>query len=82
MLERLPPNRGLTSRQMYVAKLVALDCTDKEIADELGIALETVKRHLSDIRVRLNVRTRTGIATWVAQQDGHEPSNYMHNQQQ
>lgn len=82
MLERLPPNRGLTPRQLQIARLIALEYADKEIADELGIALETVKRHLSNIRVRLNVRTRTGIATWVAQQDGHEPSNYMHNQQQ
>jgi len=78
MTERLPPNRELTAQQLRVARLVALEYSDKEIAAELGIALQTAKRHVSDIRLRLNVRTRAGIAAWVVRQgllDGHELPN-------
>ncbi|MEX0762377.1 MAG: LuxR C-terminal-related transcriptional regulator [Dehalococcoidia bacterium] len=68
MVERIPPNRNLTPQQVKVAQLVALEYTDQEIPNELGIALQTAKRHASDIRIRLNVRTRAGTATWVVQQ--------------
>ncbi|WP_040815689.1 response regulator [Nocardia concava] len=55
----------LTDREAEVARLVARGRTNTEIAEELVIALGTVKSHLANIQTRLGVRNRVEIAARV-----------------
>jgi non-specific serine/threonine protein kinase len=59
--ERAPA--GLTPRELEVAELVAQRMTNREIAERLVIAERTVEGHVERIRAKLNVRSRTQIAT-------------------
>ncbi|WP_210364142.1 response regulator transcription factor [Bacillus sp. REN3] len=53
------PHEELTEREMEVLKLIAEGKTNQEIADELFIALKTVKTHVSNILSKLQVQDRT-----------------------
>ncbi|HLV00155.1 MAG TPA: response regulator transcription factor [Acidobacteriota bacterium] len=48
----------LTTRQTQILRLMAEGRTNKEIADELGIALSTVKNHIHQILTRFGVESR------------------------
>lgn len=50
--------RGLTPRQKEVLRLLAEGCTNKEIAESLGIAEATAKLHVSALLRIMDVRTR------------------------
>ncbi len=52
----------LSERELQVLQLVAAGKSNREIADELVIALGTVKRHVYNIFGKLNVRSRTECA--------------------
>jgi len=52
----------LTPRQVEVLELVAKGYINKEIADRLGISLETVRSYLKSIYEKLHVRSRTEAA--------------------
>lgn len=56
------PAENLTSREEEVLRLVAQGFINKEIADTLGISLETVRQHLKNCYAKLHVRTRTEAA--------------------
>lgn len=53
------PHEELTSREMEILLLLAQGKTNQEIADELFIALKTVKTHVSNILSKLGVQDRT-----------------------
>jgi two-component system, NarL family, response regulator LiaR len=53
------PHEELTEREMEVLMLIAEGKTNQEIADELFIALKTVKTHVSNILSKLQVQDRT-----------------------
>ncbi|WP_110928248.1 response regulator transcription factor [Bacillus massiliglaciei] len=53
------PHRQLTNREMEVLLLLAEGKANQEIADELFIALKTVKVHVSNILSKLEVQDRT-----------------------
>ncbi|MEI2356323.1 response regulator [Mesobacillus zeae] len=53
------PHAELTGREMEVLLLIAQGKTNQEIADELFIALKTVKTHVSNILSKLEVQDRT-----------------------
>jgi two-component system, NarL family, response regulator LiaR len=53
------PHEELTSREMEILLLMAEGKANQEIADELFIALKTVKTHVSNILSKLNVQDRT-----------------------
>ena len=55
----------LTSRESQVAAAVARGLKNKQIAEELGISAETVKRHLASIYSKLAVRGRVALAIYV-----------------
>jgi LuxR family maltose regulon positive regulatory protein len=52
----------LSTRELEVLHFVATGATNAEIAQELCIALGTVKNHLKNIYGKLNVRSRTQAA--------------------
>lgn len=55
----LLPHEELTEREMEVLKLISEGKTNQEIADDLFIALKTVKTHVSNILSKLQVQDRT-----------------------
>ncbi len=57
--QTLLPHEELTSREMEILLLMAEGKANQEIADELYIALKTVKTHVSNILSKLAVQDRT-----------------------
>ena len=56
----------LTQRERDVAALIVEDKTNQEIADVLKLSPHTVKFHVLNLMVKLNTRSRIGIAVeWV-----------------
>lgn len=62
-----PLHEQLTDREMEVLLLVAQGKTNQEIADELFIALKTVKTHVSNILAKLEVQDRTQAVVYAFQ---------------
>jgi DNA-binding NarL/FixJ family response regulator len=60
------PDGPLTARERDVAALVADGLSTREIAARLGIADRTVDAHLDNIRAKLDLTSRTQVATWWA----------------
>lgn len=53
---------GLTPRETDVLRAVACDERPlKQIADDLGISLRMVQRHLTNIYEKTDTQTRTGL---------------------
>lgn len=59
--------RALTPREMEIAKMVAEGLTSREIADAMHISSRTADNHVQHILDKLDLRSRSQIATWVAQ---------------
>jgi two-component system, NarL family, response regulator LiaR len=55
----LPQANNLTAREIYILKLAAKGLNNKNIASKLKITENTVKSHLTDIFVKINVSSRT-----------------------
>jgi len=53
---------NLTPRQWDVGRLVAEGCSNRDIAQVLGVGDKTVEKHLADLFARLGVRSRSGVA--------------------
>jgi LuxR family transcriptional regulator, maltose regulon positive regulatory protein len=49
----------LTMREVEVMKLIEAGCSNQEIAEKLFISFTTVKRHISNIYTKLDVKSRT-----------------------
>jgi non-specific serine/threonine protein kinase len=66
-----PPEQALTDvgllsrREREVVTMVASGLTNKEIAQRLFIAERTAEGHVERIRNKLDVRSRTEVATWA-----------------
>ncbi|MDF7824815.1 response regulator transcription factor [Pontiellaceae bacterium B12227] len=58
-LEERSGKDDLTPREMEVLKLLAGGCSNKEIVEELGISLPTVKLHIINLREKLKAADRT-----------------------
>ena len=56
----------LTTREYTIAHGICRGMSNKEIAGELGIALPTVKSHVSAVMFKLGVKSRTQIALHFA----------------
>jgi DNA-binding CsgD family transcriptional regulator len=56
---------SLSRREAEVADWISQGLTDGEIASVLGISTRTVNTHRDNLRRKLNVRSRTAVATWV-----------------
>ena len=60
---------ALTEREGEVAALIARGMTNRQIAAELVIAVGTAQRHVANIMTKLEVGSRTQVATWVVERD-------------
>ena len=55
----------LSKREADVVEELVSGLTDKEIAQQLGISVETVRAYLKSVRAKLGVSTRTAIVSVV-----------------
>ncbi|MEX0683830.1 MAG: LuxR C-terminal-related transcriptional regulator [Dehalococcoidia bacterium] len=62
-----PPSlpEGLTVREIEVLRVVARGATNRQIADELKLAVKTVDRHLSNIFAKVGVETRSAATAYA-----------------
>ena len=58
-------NTTLTQREMEVLRLVAKGLSEREAADKLSISPHTAHRHLSNIRLKLNVATQAAAVAYA-----------------
>ena len=56
---------GLTAREVEVLRQIALGKTNREVADELVISLNTVARHLGNIFTKTDVTNRTQATNYA-----------------
>lgn len=54
----------LSYREWQVLELLANGKSNKEIAEQLAISINTVERHLSHIYSKLTVKNRAGAGQW------------------
>jgi DNA-binding NarL/FixJ family response regulator len=59
---RVDVSEALTPREMQVVASLRRGCINKEIAQELGIMEDTVKKHLQSVFAKLGVRRRALVA--------------------
>ena len=57
----------LTAREQQIAEAITRGLSNKQIARELGISPETVKRHLASIYGKLALPGRVALAIHVVQ---------------
>lgn len=63
--EKTVKEAGLSPREKQVARRVAKSMTVQEIADDLGLSYDTVKKYLDRVRDKLGMRRKTAIAIWA-----------------
>ena len=57
-------NVPLTPRELQTLRLIAMGLSNREIADTMGISIETVKEHVQNLLRKLAVNDRTQAAVW------------------
>ena len=60
------PHTELTRRQLEIARLVADDLTNRQIAARLFLSERTVETHITNILNRLGLGSRTQLSRWLA----------------
>ena len=63
-----PPASPLSPREVEILRLVASGGRNKEIADHLGISVQTVKNHLTTVMHKLGAPNRTRAVTYAIRQ--------------
>jgi predicted ATPase/class 3 adenylate cyclase/DNA-binding CsgD family transcriptional regulator len=62
---KLQEGNLLTAREFEVATLIARGRSNREIAEELVIAVSTAERHVANILGKLNLASRAQVVGWV-----------------
>jgi predicted ATPase/DNA-binding CsgD family transcriptional regulator len=57
----------LTPRQLEIARLIAEDLTNRQIADRLFLSERTVETHITNILNKLGLNSRVQLSRWVAE---------------
>jgi len=57
----------LTRRQLEIARLIADDLTNRQIADRLFLSERTVETHITNILNKLGLNSRVQLSRWVAE---------------
>lgn len=55
-------------RATQILKLLKTDKTYRQIAEDLGVKLETVRTHMRQIRNRSGIRQRPALVSWALKQ--------------
>lgn len=63
--EEATVDTSITPRELSIVRLVGLGRSNREIADELGLSVGTVKNHISQIMDKLELRDRTQLAIYA-----------------
>jgi len=63
----------LSARELQVARLVSLGMTNKQVAIQLTLSPNTIKRHVARILRRLGLSKRSAMAAWYATTSQSEP---------
>ncbi|MES1193449.1 MAG: helix-turn-helix transcriptional regulator, partial [Solirubrobacterales bacterium] len=58
----------LTAHELQIARLVAYGMTNREVAAKLFLSPKTIEYHLSQIYRKLDLRSRTQLASLMAQE--------------
>jgi predicted ATPase/DNA-binding CsgD family transcriptional regulator len=64
---RTEPRAVLTGRQLEIARLVADDLTNRQIAARLFLSERTVETHVTNILNKLGLSSRIQISRWMAE---------------
>lgn len=64
---------AMTESELAVARLVAQDLTNREVAEQLFVSPHTVSSHLRSIFAKLNINSRLALARVVAERDANAP---------
>ena len=68
-------SRGpLTRREMEIARLIAKDLSNREIATQLFVSERTVETHVTNMLNRLRLSSRIQIARWLAGTSDADPT--------
>jgi two-component system, OmpR family, sensor kinase len=71
------PPSTLTPRQREIAALVAGGMSNSAIAEQLVLTTGTVANHIASILQRLNLQSRTQIATWAVEHGLHGGQDWL-----
>lgn len=55
----------LTPRELQTLRLIAMGLSNREIADTMGISVETVKEHVQNMLRKTSLHDRTQAAVWA-----------------
>ena len=58
---------ALTPRQLEIARLIADDLTNRQIADRLFLSERTVETHITNILNKLGLNSRVQLSRWLAE---------------
>ena len=58
---------ALTPRQLEIARLIADDLTNRQIADRLFLSERTVETHITNILNKLGLNSRIQLSRWIAE---------------
>ena len=61
------PDPELTDRQLEIARLIAEDLTNRQIADRLFLSERTVETHITNILNKLGLNSRVQLSRWIAE---------------
>jgi DNA-binding CsgD family transcriptional regulator len=68
---------GLSQREVEVLRHIALGHLNKEIADALGISINTVLSHRKNTTAKLGIRSASGLSVY-AMMNGYMSSSELH----
>jgi DNA-binding NarL/FixJ family response regulator len=60
------PDTELTPRQLEIARLIAEDLTNRQIADRLFLSERTVETHITNMLNKLGLSSRVQLSRWIA----------------
>lgn len=72
----------LTAREIEVVRLLARGAGNREVCNTLGLALSTVKAHVSNICTKLELQSRVQVVIWaftsgiIALDEAHSTTDY------